>query len=339
MSLPTRLGPACLGLRVVVRRALPGETGPSGGPAMTDVLGTLQSWTEDHLVVRHDDGTLVRIERAHLVSGKAVPPRPSVRHRVPAEEAARRALGSWPAGESRRLGEWLLRASSGFSARGNSVLLTGDPQVPWQHAVAEVVAFYAERGLPPWAQVIVGSADAARAEAERWQQARPGEADSLLQVASVAQVVRRSREALAGDAPRPTITERLTEGWLASDDRARAHPAAARRVLEGPDHVAFATVVTDGAVVARARAAMPEGDDWVGITDVWVDPQQRGNGLGVAVLAAVLPWAAERGASTAYLQVRADNVPALGLYGRMSFVTHHAYRYLRAPDGTGVTGR
>ena len=124
----------------------------------------------------------------------------------------------------------------------------------------------------------------------------------------------------------------MGDGWLATDERARERPEAARAVLEGPDQVAFVTLEVDGAVVARARAAMPEGDDWVGITDVWVDPERRRGGLGRAVMAALMPWAAERGASTAYLQVRADNTGGLALYERFGFVTHHAYRYLRLPD-------
>jgi len=49
---------------------------------------------------------------------------------------------------------------------------------------------------------------------------------------------------------------------------------------------------------------------------------------------AVLSWAAERGATTAYLQVRGDNPPALAAYERLGFVTHHAYRYLTAPPGS-----
>ena len=45
-------------------------------------------------------------------------------------------------------------------------------------------------------------------------------------------------------------------------------------------------------------------------------------------MVAVLEWAAERGATTAYVQTRGDNPPALALYERLGFVTHHAYRYL-----------
>ena len=45
------LGPWCTGVRVVVRRILEGETGPTGGPAMTDLLGVLEEWGEPTITV------------------------------------------------------------------------------------------------------------------------------------------------------------------------------------------------------------------------------------------------------------------------------------------------
>jgi hypothetical protein len=70
------LGPHCVGRRVVVRRLLRDETGPSGGPAMTDVIGVMESWDEGVTTVRTKDGGLVTIEVADIVSGKPVPPPP-----------------------------------------------------------------------------------------------------------------------------------------------------------------------------------------------------------------------------------------------------------------------
>jgi hypothetical protein len=70
------LTPADVGHRVVVRRRLPGERGLSGGPALTDVIGILESWDGAELVVRRTDDTLVRIPRSLVVAGKRVPPRP-----------------------------------------------------------------------------------------------------------------------------------------------------------------------------------------------------------------------------------------------------------------------
>ena len=63
-----------VGQRVVVRRLLPGETGPSGGPAMTDVVGVLETWADRSIAVRRKDGSLVTIDLSLVVAGKAVPP-------------------------------------------------------------------------------------------------------------------------------------------------------------------------------------------------------------------------------------------------------------------------
>jgi ribosomal protein S18 acetylase RimI-like enzyme len=333
MSLPSALGPSCVGLRVVVRRVLPGQTGPTGGPAMTDVLGILEEWGDTTLTVRHEDGTRVVVERAHVVAGKPVPPKPPVRLRVPVETAEHRALASWPAVEVERIGDWVLRASAGFSARANSALLLGDPAVPWDEAVESVVAFYTTRQLPVWVQAMHGSPELDRLLDEGWVTARPGEADTGFYLAGVAGAARAVRRLLPEAAPIVTIDDRAGDAWLADDERALRHREAARAVLEGPELVAFASVAEAGAVVAKGRGALtPDTDPWLGITDVWVHPDHRRRGLAAVVLAALFAWAAERGAATAYLQARQDNAAALALYERMGFSRHHSYRYLRAPE-------
>jgi hypothetical protein len=81
MSLSPRLQPADVGHRVVVRRVLRGQIGPSGGPAYADVIGYLEAWEAGVLSVRRRDGVLVSIDSADVVSGKRVPPPPSRRRR------------------------------------------------------------------------------------------------------------------------------------------------------------------------------------------------------------------------------------------------------------------
>ena len=95
-------------------------------------------------------------------------------------------------------------------------------------------------------------------------------------------------------------------------------------MLEGPGEVAFVTLGDPS--VARGRVSY--ADDWAGITDVWVSPERRRRGLALEVLRLLVGWAAERGATTAYLQVRGDNPGAIAAYEPLGFVTHHAYRYL-----------
>lgn len=335
MTQPPGLGPHCVGQRVVVRRVLRGRTGPSGGPAMTDLLGVMESWDGASTRVRAEDGTVTEIAIADIVSGKPVPPRPSTRLRISAEQACRMSNASWPAVHTRPLGDWLMRASDGFSARANSVMAIGDPGVQFEEAVARTIEFYREHRLTPWAQVVVGSQTGDRFLGSGWTLARPGEADSELQVASVAKAARAARAMMPSSAPPVRVGGTLTPAWLANDARALAHPDAAVAVLQGPDQVGFVEIDSPGAaaddpLVAKGRVAC-EGD-WAGITDVWVAPEHRRRGLGAVVLDAMLSWAAERGATSTYLQVRADNAPALALYATLGFRNHHTYRYLAAPQ-------
>lgn len=329
MSHPTGqhlLGPHVVGRRVVVRRLLRGERGPTGGPAFTDVLGTCTAWGEGVCVVEADRGR-VEIAIADIVSGKPVPPRPSVRHRASPREAHLHSLAMWPDAEQAGLGEWVLRAAGRLApdaghpegrlvARANSVLAMGDPGLPLAEAAGVVGAFYSERHLPVWVQVVVGGDVDEGLSGLGWEVARPGEGDTLFQVAGVARVLRllarsAARQAAAGRAAAPALEEDGDRAVARIDERARAR------------------VAVDG--------------DWVGIHDVWVSEPHRRLGLAGVAMLEVLDWAAGRGATTAYLQVRADNPGALALYEQLGFSTHHAYRYLTRPrvlpSSTHVSGR
>ncbi len=119
----------------------------------------------------------------------------------------------------------------------------------------------------------------------------------------------------------------LDPGWLATDARAARHGEAARAVLEHGE-VTFATVrEDDGTVTARGRGAFH--DDWLGVSSLWTAEDRRGRGLGSAVLRSLLEWGAERGATTAYLQVVEANEAAISLYEGRGFERHHDVRVLR----------
>lgn len=283
------LGPHVVGQRVVVRRLLRGETGPSGGPAMTDALGVCLSWADGTCVLQLEDGTTVTIATADIVSGKPVPPRPPTRHRVSPAEAQRRALALWPDLETEPLGGWLLRHSPTSTARrANSVLAMGPSGVVDDYE--RVVEFYAGRTGRPIAAVVGGSDEEALFRGHGWV-AESNDDDTLFQLNGVSRALR---------------------GLAVPDDAEY-------------DEVGDLVTVRLG---ERARGVAAYGDDWVGFRGIEVAPEHRRQGLGVAVMAALLEWGAERGATTAYLQVLADNAPAVALYARLGFTTHHAYRYL-----------
>jgi GNAT superfamily N-acetyltransferase len=297
------LGPHVVGHRVVVRRVVRGETGPSGGPALTDVLGTCTAWGDGVCVVQPDgDGPRdpVTIAIADIVSGKPVPPRPSPRHRVTPQEAQRRALALWPDLETAPLGGWLLRRSATSSARrANSVLAMEPSGVVGDHE--GVVAFYDSHGQRPIAAVLPDSAEDALFRSHGWVLESEDD-DTVFELAGVA-AARRSLHGVA-----------LPDVEVA---------------IAGADDLVTASVTVDDRVLASGVAAY--ADDWVGFRTVEVDRAARGRRLGLVVMEALLEWAAERGATTAYLQVLGDNTRAFALYDGLGFTEHHRYRYLAAP--------
>jgi N-acetylglutamate synthase len=303
------LGPHVVGVRIVLRRVLPGETGPSGGPAMTDVLGTCLAWGDGVCVVQPDrpgSGGPVRIPIVDIVSGKPVPARTPPRLRVEPQDAQVRALALWPDLQTRPLGSWLLRHSPTSNARrANSVLAMAPSGVDDEYDA--VVAFYEGLGQRPIAAVLPGSAEDEMFRSRGWVLESHDE-DTVFEIASVAQ----ARRSLPGMLPRDVDT-----------------------ALRGGDHLVTAEARTrDGRLLASGVAAIRQevgGQDWVGFRGIEVDPAERGRGLGLLIMAELLEWGAERGATTAYLQVLGDNTRAFALYDGLGFVPHHRYRYLAAP--------
>lgn len=301
-----RLGPHVVGQRVVVRRLLRGETGPSGGPAMTDLLGVCTAWGEGRCVIRPESGEPVEIALADIVSGKPVPPRPSVRHRVSSYDAELHVLSLWPDVETRPLGGWLLRAAPPYEGRlrrrANSVLAMGDLRLPLEEALPAIREFYAERDRPALAQAEVGSQAEAALVADGWEAQPDGEAHFM--IASVAQVLRH--------AP-PLSSEEVVSLTPTSESCSGTRPV---RVEAGiGDH-------------ARGRAALD--GDWVGIHTVEVHPDRRRQGVATQVIVDLLDWAAGLGATTAWLHVETPNTGAIALYERLGFRTHHTAGYLTA---------
>jgi GNAT superfamily N-acetyltransferase len=292
------LGPHVVGQRIVVRRVLRGETGPSGGPALTDLLGVCTAWGDGRCVVRPEAGEPVSIPLADIVSGKPVPPRPSVRQRVPAREAQERGFALFADLEARPLGDWVLRHSPTATARrANSVLAFAPAGVP--DAYEQVLAYYAATTGRPIAAVLPGSAEDELFRGHGWA-LESQDADTVFQLASVSQAMRSLR---GTDVEGVRVTIEVD-----------GHQATARALLDTGEQVA-------GGLAAYDR-------DWVGFRTIEVAPEHRRRGLGLAVMAELLEWGAEQGATTAYLQVLGDNEPAHALYARLGFREHHRYRYL-----------
>lgn len=305
-----------VGARVSVRRVLPGG-------AFTDVVGDLISWESGLLRVRRANGEEVEMDESAVVAGRTVPPapprrRPGVPH-VGRADMQRICNAGWPARETEPLGDWLLRAHGGLTGRANSVMAVGDPGLPLDQALEKVRAWYGERGLPPLMQLPEADPLDAELAARGWNKDHV----TIVQTAPVADTV-----AVLPERPDlgAVVEPRPSDVWLSlMHDLDESDPAAHVAILTGPPVVGFVTVFDGAEPVGIGRTSV-EGQ-WAGITSLDVAPGRRREGVGSAVMRALLEWAGGQGARAAYLQVRALNEPALALYAQLGFVTHHRYCY------------
>jgi GNAT superfamily N-acetyltransferase len=317
-----RFGPADVGRRVTLRRQLaPGD--PSGA-ALGDVVGVLESWSEepDHgsgtLALRRRTGEVVDVAAPSIVAGRVVAPE------VSAAELASRADDAWRARENSRLGEWRLRAHAGLTHRPNSALAVGDPGVPLDEAAEAVRAWYSERGLRPAVMTPLPSPLVPAFAKLGWHLDAP----TLVQSIALADLVTHDVE---GPVVEVDLTDALPDAWTAVLPRL-AHAEVApvfRELLVGSPSTVFATVTDDDGPVAVARGAITDG--WMNVTNVEVLERARGRRLAAHVVVALGRWALEQRATHAYLQMWPDNTSALRLYERLGFTLHHRYAYL-VPD-------
>jgi GNAT superfamily N-acetyltransferase len=233
-------------------------------------------------------------------------------------------------------GLWVLRMAGGLAKRANSA----NPRAPGAELdaarLARIEAVYRSAGLP----VIL-----------RINPLAAPEADALLvahgyQFVDDCRVMTARLAPAAGTAPAPmpdgivtTADTTIPDFWhdtFAQLDGLDAHGRATRRaMLDALDrpHAAITLRDVSGEVLGIGLAVRDGAH--VGLFDVRVAPAARGRGLGRAVRVAMLDWARAQGIAdaplTAYLQVGADNVPAVSLYRSLGFADAYAYHYRIGP--------
>lgn len=319
-----------VGKRVSVRQTVEG----GGARAkFTDTVGVLTSWDNGVLSITSRSGESVRIAESSLVAGKVVPATPARRRgpRASFEELTRVSARAWQPAESEALGDWRLRASSGFTRRANSVLPLGDPGVPLDEALRRVRAWYEERGLPAYVQTGTGAEGAqerlcAQLEGYGWRR----EVSAEMRVAALAPL-----GDMAAEVSRVRLARSADDGWLSRYQRVGTpgHPPGAHvlKVLGSGPSVWFASVPGDGADEAPAAIGRCVVDGrWAGFMAVEVAPDRRRQGLATTVTAALARRALDEGAAAAWLQVETDNEPARALYDGMGFTLHHRYHHFRS---------
>ena len=312
--MPVVLEPSWLGRRVSIRRVL-GHVS-EGRPQFGDVVGDLAGLDAQTAVVLTRSGPVeVALDRVALA--RLVPP--STADELGLETVAARGLR--PADEH-RLGSWVLRANGGFTRRANSLLPLGRPDRSIDEALRFAHEWYAERGLP--VQVHVPTEARRLLDADLGERGWPAEQHTHVLVARLGALTATTH------APPVELATAPDDEWLALYRGGQGLAEPARSLLTRHETVAFASLRVAGRTMAVGRGAVDDG--WLGVMAVEVEPAHRRHGFAAAVMAALWRWGAQRDAERAYLQVSADNAPAIALYEKLGYWVHHDYHYRREPD-------
>jgi N-acetylglutamate synthase len=234
------------------------------------------------------------------------------------EEAS---LSGLPALRTEHYDGWLLCQSGGPNRRANSIWPLHESRRPISEKIEYCEASYARADLPCTFKMTV-AAEPAGLDAALERRGYRREGETLVFTSDL--------DPDCSPVGPVTVDTELTDAWFdawCSLTGATSDAAAIRRgLLAGvPTPSAFATVQRDGRIVGCGRAVI--SGNWVGLYDLYVHPDVRRTGVARDLMAARLEWAWENGASSAFLQVVAENDAARALQRSGDFTECYRYWY------------
>jgi GNAT superfamily N-acetyltransferase len=223
---------------------------------------------------------------------------------------------------------WVLRLSAGKAKRARSVNAFFGSTLPLARKIGHCESVYAQHGLPPLFRMTPFD--------------QPTDLEATLAVRGYEAFDETLVQAAALPCP-PEIPETAdgvaiealgADAFVEAVGDLRQSPKAQRdahreRLAHSPLDKRCIIVRADGAVVCTAQVAVEDGV--AGVYDVVTAEAARGNGYATLACTSLLSWAWQHGTHAAYLQVNADNAPALAIYRKLGFATIYTYHYRGLP--------
>ncbi len=233
------------------------------------------------------------------------------------------AYRSWPAAEVVDYDGWELRFAHGFSRRGNSVYPLELSTIGHEQKLEWCRQWYERHSL----DLVIRQTVATEPGLDEVlaQQGFTEEGRTKVLVADLS----------GGDSGDTTIAESPSPEWWGATAAlwgiAGSRAEAWRTIVDRIDlPTGFGLITQGGQSLAAGFGVVDSG--WLGLFEVIVGDRNRRRGIGGSLTKALMAWGRDRGAQRAYLQVVADNTPAINLYEKAGFRHAYDYWYRRAPS-------
>ncbi|UFH50448.1 GNAT family N-acetyltransferase [Pseudomonas sp. KNUC1026] len=235
------------------------------------------------------------------------------------------AFAAWPAALDAEVHGWCLRLDTGYTKRANSLNLT-DRSQPLTHTQLEAIEQqFAARGLRPVIRLT---------SLLNLPTLEPLLIERGYRFSDASHVLCRVLQAPTAE-PQPSV--HLLGGpaqWIPAfaqlsgqgDEQAQAHQAILQRIA----HPAAWAVWEEGGVPGCCGLGVVVGEQ-LGLFDIVTGEAFQRRGLAERLCRALFGWGWEQGARQVFLQVAADNRPALALYEKLGFERAYGYGYWVKP--------
>ena len=237
----------------------------------------------------------------------------------------RSMLTSWPALSMAFDGEWVIRLADGVTKRANAVTCLSADDHDLDRRIDRIETIYGDRDLPAIFRLspLASSALDLRLNERGWRRFD----ETIVMIGDLEEVCAR----LDGNAHHDvTIDRKPTETWLRNcyriDDSTPAHLATLTAMLNRlVPKAGYGRIGGNDPIDALALLVIDA--ELAGLFEVLTIKERRRQGLARALLGTLFSWSRTEGATTAWLPVVADNLPAIGLYQKLGFREVYRYHY------------
>lgn len=231
------------------------------------------------------------------------------------------AMNAWPSLQTKFYDGWVLRFADGYTRRANSVCPIYESTIPVDEKIDFCEKEYGLRNLPTLFKLTTES-NPEGIDARLEERGYVRENEAALRILNLGQYVPHESQGVV-------VESQFSNEWLdgffrCSNIADEKTQLSAKEILDnilGP--VICVTKQVEGKVVGCGYGAVER--DYIGIFDIVVDKDYRGNSYGKDIMNGILGTALQKNIKTAYLQVAVGNIPAEKLYNGIGF--KEAYRY------------